>query len=168
MKDKNIQIFISATFFITVYFALMYSFEVHLNTVILNPVYLSKLNDNVPDKLGMNRNGKTIAYKRFKSEIACTMDRQALVEFITFLQTAKDNFQNLALYTYRKESIQCLVNSLRFHGLLKRFQEIVNLMASLEEIIQQKGLWSYLPLKPITDIYLNTMGIQHSHEEPKL
>ena len=27
------------------------SFEVHLNTVILNPVYLSKLNDNVPDKL---------------------------------------------------------------------------------------------------------------------
>ena len=45
MKDKNIQIFISATFFITVYFALMYSFEVHLNTIILNPVYLSKLND---------------------------------------------------------------------------------------------------------------------------
>ena len=172
MKDKNIQIFISATFFITVYFALMYSFEVHLNTVILNPVYLtnpvylSKLNDNVLDKLGMNRNGKTITYKRFKSEIACTMDRQALVEFITFLQTAKDNFQNLALYTYRKESIQCLVNSLRFHGLLKRFQEIVNLMASLEEIIQQKGLWSYLPLKPITDIYLNTMGFNIHMKNP--
>ena len=93
MKDKNIQIFISATFFITVYFALMYSFEVHLNTVILNPVYLSKLNDNVPDKLGMNRNGKTIAYKRFKSEIACTMDRQALVYLSPFFRLQKTIFR---------------------------------------------------------------------------
>ena len=99
MKDKNIQIFISATFFITVYFALMYSFEVHLNTVILNPVYLtnpvylSKLNDNVLDKLGMNRNGKTITYKRFKSEIACTMDRQALVYLSPFFRLQKTIFR---------------------------------------------------------------------------
>ena len=70
---------------------------------------MSKLNDNVLEKMNKNRNGKVIMFKRFKTEISCTMARQALVEFLSFLQAAKNNSMNLALFTYRKENSECLL-----------------------------------------------------------
>jgi len=115
---------------------------------------LGQLNDNVLEKLNMSKNGKTMTFKRFRSNTACTNDRQALVEFLNFLQSAKNSFKNLALYTYRQESFECLINTLKFHGLGKRFSEIVTIMNSFEEIFKEKSLWSYLPLKSLGDIYL--------------
>jgi len=121
---------------------------------------LNKLNDNVLEKLNMTKNGRTMSFKRFRTDTACTMDRQALVEFLNFLQAAKNSFKNLALYTYRKESFECLINSFKFHGLAKRFMEIVTIMNTFEEIFDEKSLRSYLPLKSLGDIYLKeTTGL---------
>eukprot|EP00092_Neocalanus_flemingeri_P003100 GFUD01003312.1.p1 GENE.GFUD01003312.1~~GFUD01003312.1.p1 ORF type:complete len:1263 (-),score=415.62 GFUD01003312.1:210-3998(-) len=127
---------------------------------------LLKLNDNVLEKLNMTKAGKNLTFKRFKTDIACTMDRQALVEFLNFLQAAKNNFKNLALYTYRKENFECLLNSLKFHGLGKRFLEIVNKMSTFEEMFKEKALWPYMPLKSLSDIYLKVMGLSVPMKNP--
>lgn len=127
---------------------------------------LLKLNDNVLEKLNMSKSGKNLTYKRFKTDKACTMDRQALVEFLNFLQSAKNSFKNLALYTYRKENFECLMNSLKFHGLGKRFMEIVTMMGTFEEIVKEKSLWPYLPLKSLGEVYLKAMGLSIQMKNP--
>ena len=96
------------------------------------------------------------------------MDRQALVEFLSFLQAAKNNSMNLALSTYRKENSECLLNRLKLHGLYKRFMDLVNKMETFEEMVKEKALWPYVPLKPLNDGYLKAKALTVPLEKSKL
>ena len=119
---------------------------------------MSKLNDNVLEKMNKNRNGKVIMFKIFKTEISCTMDRQALVELLSFLQAARNNSMNLALFTYRKENFECLLNCLKPYWLYERFMDLVNKMETFEEMVKEKALWLYVNLEPL-NVYLKAIAL---------
>ena len=127
---------------------------------------MHELNDDVLEKMNKNRNGKVIMFKRFKTEISYTMGRQALVEFLSFLQAAKNNSMNLAIFTYRKENSECLLICLKLHGLYKRFMDLVNKMKTFEEMVKEKALWPYVPLKPLNDVYLKAMALTVPMKNP--
>ena len=81
------------------------------------------------------------------------MGRQALVEFLSFLQAAKNSSMNLALFTYGKENSECLLNRLKLHGLYKRFMDLVNKMKTFEEMVKETALWSFKRFRRHSEFY---------------
>lgn len=118
---------------------------------------LDSLGEDALLKMNLQRTEKSYNFKRGRTEMPCDLAPQALAKFLKFLANCKDKSKTLTLVCYRKTTLINLLKHLEQNEQIKKFENLVTSVVSMEEIFKERNLYTSYPLKPLVFIYNREM-----------